>query len=417
MSSGQPSESSYQYNGLGDRIRQTVNGVTTNYTLDLNAGLTQVLNDGTNAYVYGLGRIAQVSTTTEYFLGDALGSVRQLVNAGGTITLGKSYTPYGEVTSTAGSGTSPFAFTGEQQDASGLTYLRSRYYASGTGRFLTRDTWGGDAYSPMSYNRWSYVQSNPINYVDPTGQRAWCPAGWNQQAIKWRVDVAEKYVSQTSDLMDTYTAAGIAIQCAGTNINRDWYNSGSGLAQISLNEANTEWGEPIYNYDFWGRPIYKKDSEGNIICKNGEPVIEIRSYGLRLRSLDGKLEKALDPNNTKDAVVLMRRRIELVLFACKGCTATDRYIAAALSQNGPGFTYVDLQTMPKLDSKEKKLHNYDPDIKMNWFLYWRRDAQDGDMVNTKTQLNRFILVVNELQRRRWIVPYLDSNTINELKNW
>ena len=74
--SNQSSVSSFTYNGLGDRLQQTVNGVTTNYTLDLNTGLTQVLNDGTNAYVYGLGRIAQVNTTTEYFLGDALGSVR-----------------------------------------------------------------------------------------------------------------------------------------------------------------------------------------------------------------------------------------------------------------------------------------------------------------------------------------------------
>lgn len=49
-------------NLLGDRLSQ--NGV--NYTLDLNASLTQVLNDGTNTYLYGLGRIAQVNTTTNY---------------------------------------------------------------------------------------------------------------------------------------------------------------------------------------------------------------------------------------------------------------------------------------------------------------------------------------------------------------
>ena len=104
--SNQSSVSSFDYNGLGDRLQQTVNGQTTNYTLDLNAGLTQVLNDGTNVYVYGLGRIAQVNTTTEYFLGDALGSVRQLVNSGGTVTLAKSYMPYGETLSSAGSGTS-----------------------------------------------------------------------------------------------------------------------------------------------------------------------------------------------------------------------------------------------------------------------------------------------------------------------
>lgn len=51
---------SYTYNGLGDRLTQ--NGVQ--YTLDLNAGLTQVLDDGTNTYTYGLGRIAQTNTAT-----------------------------------------------------------------------------------------------------------------------------------------------------------------------------------------------------------------------------------------------------------------------------------------------------------------------------------------------------------------
>jgi len=49
----------FAYNGLGDRLRQTANGVTTTYTLDLNAGLTQVLADGTNTYLYGNSRIAQ----------------------------------------------------------------------------------------------------------------------------------------------------------------------------------------------------------------------------------------------------------------------------------------------------------------------------------------------------------------------
>ena len=98
--------SGFVYSGLGDRLSQTVNGLTTNYTLDLNAGLTQVLSDGTNTYMYGLGRIAQVNTTTlmtDYFLTDALGSVRQLTNASGQVTLAKAYTPYGETRSSAGS--------------------------------------------------------------------------------------------------------------------------------------------------------------------------------------------------------------------------------------------------------------------------------------------------------------------------
>ena len=36
-----------------------VNGVPTNYTVDLVGGLTQVLTDGTNSYLYGLGRLGE----------------------------------------------------------------------------------------------------------------------------------------------------------------------------------------------------------------------------------------------------------------------------------------------------------------------------------------------------------------------
>jgi hypothetical protein len=77
-----------------DRVSQTVNGITTHYELFQAAGLTQVLSDGTNTYLYGVGRIAQYSETgPEYFLNDALGSVRQLVDANGSVTLARDYEP------------------------------------------------------------------------------------------------------------------------------------------------------------------------------------------------------------------------------------------------------------------------------------------------------------------------------------
>jgi RHS repeat-associated protein len=145
-----------------------VDSQTTTYALDLNAGLTQVLDDGDNTYLYGLGRISQVNTGTQYFMGDALGSVRQLVE-GGDIVLAKSYAPYGEVLSTAGSGESAFALTGEQTDPNGLVYLRARYYGPSNGRFLSRDTWTGDVNSPMSYNPWLYAFADPVNNADPSG--------------------------------------------------------------------------------------------------------------------------------------------------------------------------------------------------------------------------------------------------------
>jgi RHS repeat-associated protein len=157
---------SYSYNGLGDRLTQ--NGV--HYTLDLNTGLTQVLSDGTNTYTYGLGRVSQTNTQTEYFLGDALGSVRQLTASNGDVTLAKSYDPYGVITATAGTSLTDYGFTGEAQNSyTNLVYLRARFYNPLDGRFQSRDTWGGNGNSPMSFNRWMYVEGNPVNYTDPNG--------------------------------------------------------------------------------------------------------------------------------------------------------------------------------------------------------------------------------------------------------
>jgi RHS repeat-associated protein len=169
----------YSYNGQGDRLRQTANGAPTTYTLDLNTGLTQVLADGTNTYLYGNGRIAQQNATdTDYFLGDALGSVRQLTDAAGVVTLAKSYEPYGSGLSSAGSGASSYGFTGEWLDSYiKLLYLRSRYLTD-SGRFLTKDSWPGDLSAPLTLNGWAYVKDNSVNLTDPSGlqcQGLTCP--------------------------------------------------------------------------------------------------------------------------------------------------------------------------------------------------------------------------------------------------
>jgi len=162
---------SFEYNGLGDRLSQTVNDMTTNYTLDLNSGLTQVLNDGNYDYLYGMGRIAQKVTPylTEYYLPDALGSIRQVASSAGEVALSKRYDPYGQVLDFEGSSNPSFGYAGEMQDSTGMVYLRASYYAPGDGRFLSRDTWEGDANNPMSYNAWLYVYGNPVNLTDPTG--------------------------------------------------------------------------------------------------------------------------------------------------------------------------------------------------------------------------------------------------------
>ncbi len=106
---------------------------------------------------------------------DALGSVRQVVDPAGSVTLAQSYDPFGNPLTSAGSDSSAFGYTGEQVDAStGLVYLRARYYISGTGRFLTPDPWTGEPLDPRSLPpAYLYVGDNPINHVDPSGLTEW----------------------------------------------------------------------------------------------------------------------------------------------------------------------------------------------------------------------------------------------------
>ena len=99
-----------------------VDGAETQFVAD-QIGLTQVLVEisGTKrvTYTYGLARLAQLKDgSTEWFLGDALGSVRQLVDDSGDVVLVQSYMPFGQVLSTSGEGSGGYAFTGEQ--SSGL---------------------------------------------------------------------------------------------------------------------------------------------------------------------------------------------------------------------------------------------------------------------------------------------------------
>ena len=163
-------EFEFEYSGLGDRLRQTVNGEPIEYTLDLVGGLTQVLSDGDNAYLYGVGRIGELQPEGwQYHLGDALRSVRQLASSAGAVGLAQGYQPFGSGLSFAGATGSAFGFTGEQRDGSDLVHLRARQYAPVLGRFVSRDSWEGDPKHPMSYNAWLYVAGNPINQVDPSG--------------------------------------------------------------------------------------------------------------------------------------------------------------------------------------------------------------------------------------------------------
>ncbi len=190
----------YAYNGDGARLKQIVAGVVTTYTQDMASPLPVVVQvktgTATTQYLYAFGTrpLAQNGGAWEYLLPDALGSVRQIADANGNVTLAESYEPYGSVLTSTGTASSIFAYAGEQADTSGLIYLRARYMNPRLGLFLARDPWSGEAMRPGSMNGWRYAEGEPINHTDPSGQ--------------WALDISPKVslVAEVGDSWDTFLA-------------------------------------------------------------------------------------------------------------------------------------------------------------------------------------------------------------------
>ena len=61
-------------------------------------------------------------------------------------------------------------YCGEQQDeTTGLYYLRARYMNPETGTFTSMDTYGGSVFDPTSLHKYLYANANPVSYTDPSG--------------------------------------------------------------------------------------------------------------------------------------------------------------------------------------------------------------------------------------------------------
>src|SRR5207244_1334355 len=100
---------------------------------------------------------------------DHLGSVRELVDANGTVRAQYEYDPFGRRTRVQGDLDSDFGFTGHFYDSgTGLYLAKYREYDPSLGRWLSRDPLA-NAELVEGSNLYAYVSNDPVNRVDVLG--------------------------------------------------------------------------------------------------------------------------------------------------------------------------------------------------------------------------------------------------------
>ncbi len=129
-------------------------------------------------YSFGGATLMRDADGFKYFLSDHLGSVSVVLSATGTVLEQQRYLPFGGVRTDLPSPNyritnTDFTYTGQRNlPDTGLMDYKARFYSPSLGRFIQPDTIVPGAANPQSFNRYSYVSNNPIEYTDPSGHRA-----------------------------------------------------------------------------------------------------------------------------------------------------------------------------------------------------------------------------------------------------
>jgi RHS repeat-associated protein len=95
-----------------------------------------------------------------------------MVDTAGNVVNNYSYDEWGNILAKTEAVDNPFKYAGEiYDDETGLYYLRARYYDPQTGRFINEDSYEGQVTDPLSLNLYTYCENDPIDKVDPSGNR------------------------------------------------------------------------------------------------------------------------------------------------------------------------------------------------------------------------------------------------------
>jgi RHS repeat-associated protein len=181
---GSGSVTAFQYDASESRVikHDTVKG-TTFYAGDLYQRVEELAVPGKERnWIYVGGRAVALvtnhdsvaggsgSSTSRYLYDDHLGSIQTVAGGDGQVQAVRDYGPFGiQRAPSPMMDEVPLGFTGLEEDAElGLVNMNGRIYDPHLGQFLSADPVIQRPFG-HGFNRFSYVHSSPLNFVDPSG--------------------------------------------------------------------------------------------------------------------------------------------------------------------------------------------------------------------------------------------------------
>ncbi len=168
---------SQSYDGDGLRVKKTENAGTTHYLRSTVLGgqvVAELNGSGTwSGYVYLGGQMLAIqSAGASWVHQDPVTKSQRITNSSGTVTSTIDLDPWGgETASSSNQAFQPHRFTTYERDGNSGDEAMMRRYTGKWHRFDQPDPYDGsyDLTDPQSFNRYAYVQNDPVNFVDPSG--------------------------------------------------------------------------------------------------------------------------------------------------------------------------------------------------------------------------------------------------------
>ncbi|MGI6251157.1 MAG: RHS repeat-associated core domain-containing protein [Anaerolineaceae bacterium] len=129
--------------------------------------------------------------------GDQLGSVSAVADSDGNLISETLYHPWGTTRYAQGISPTDYGYTGQMKEGD-IYFYNARWYDPQLGRFMQADSIVPPTQGTQGFDRYAYINNNPMRYTDPTGH---CPLLWFQ-LVRWSiVDAGAFFMNTTKEII------------------------------------------------------------------------------------------------------------------------------------------------------------------------------------------------------------------------